>query len=143
MRNYFDAQKDANTENLTQMKVVKLLYFAFGRYVAKAHTRLFDSPIIAMPYGPVIQEVHEVFNGQRDIVSTGIDDEAFTDFSLIQGSHAIAALLSGVLRDYGDQTASGLSKITHQAGSPWSLTEQGAPINPTLIAETFIRGAEQ
>lgn len=141
--NYFSAQDDENIENLTQMKVVKLLYFAFGRYAAKSHGKLFDSRIIAMPYGPVIEEVHQNFNGQRDIVSGGLDEKAFKDFSLVQEDVEITTLLRGILDDYGDQTASGLSKITHQAGSPWSLTNQGAVINPTLIAETFARGAEQ
>ncbi len=141
--NYFSAEKDENVENLTQMKVVKLLYFAFGRYAAKSHGKLFDSHIIAMPYGPVVEEVHQVFNGQRDIVSGGLDKQTFKDFNSVQANVEISTLLRGILDDYGDQTASGLSKITHQAGSPWSLTNQGAIINPTLIAETFARGTEQ
>ncbi|WP_243673958.1 type II TA system antitoxin MqsA family protein [Lentilactobacillus kisonensis] len=75
--NYFDAKNDENIEALTQMKVVKLLYFAFGRYAAKTHGKLFDSPIIAMPYGPVIAEVHEKYNGKRDIVSSGSAKKRF------------------------------------------------------------------
>ncbi|MDN6900673.1 type II toxin-antitoxin system antitoxin SocA domain-containing protein [Oenococcus sicerae] len=141
--NRFDAQEDENVENLTQMKVVKLLYFAFGRYAAKSHGKLFNSRIIAMPYGPVVEEIHQNFNGQRDIVFGELEKQAFTDFSSVQENTEIVTLLKGILDDYGDQTASGLSKVTHQAGSPWSLTNQGAIINPTLIAETFARGSEQ
>lgn len=140
--NYFDAQQDQNIEDLTQMKVVKLLYFAFGRYAAKTHGNLFDSPIIAMPYGPVVEEVHQKFNGKRNIVSDGLEEDAFTDFNSVQKDPEISHLLSDVLKDYGDMTAFGLSKITHQPGSPWSLTGRG-PINPSLIAESFMRGVEQ
>lgn len=68
--------------------------------------------------------------------------QAFNDFNLIQQDPEISNLLTDILNDYVDKTAFGLSKITHQAGSPWSLTGRGV-INPTLIAETFIRGAEQ
>ncbi|KRK88286.1 type II TA system antitoxin MqsA family protein [Lentilactobacillus sunkii] len=140
--NYFDAKSDENIENLTQMKVVKLLYFAFGRYAAKTHGKLFNSPIVAMPYGPVVEEVHQAFNGHRDIISVGLTKRAFDDYNLIQKDSEISDLLTDILNDYGDKTAAGLSKITHQTGSPWSLTGSGV-INPTLIAETFIRGAEQ
>lgn len=140
--NYFDAKSDENIENLTQMKVVKLLYFAFGRYAAKTHGKLFNSPIVAMPYGPVVEEVHQAFNGHRDIISVGLTKSAFDDYNLIQKDSEISDLLTDILNDYGDKTAAGLSKITHQTGSPWSLTGTGV-INPTLIAETFIRGAEQ
>ncbi|AMV61179.1 Prophage ps3 protein 01 [Pediococcus damnosus] len=140
--NYFQAQEDLNVEELTQMKVVKLLYFAFGRYAVRTHGKLFTSRILAMPYGPVVEEVHKKFNGQRGIVANGLDDTAFDDFSEIQANSEISGLLSEILDDYGEKTAAGLSRITHQAGSPWSLTGQGV-INPTLIAETFARNVEE
>lgn len=140
--NYFQAQEDENIEELTQMKVVKLLYFAFGRYAAKTHGKLFTSRILAMPYGPVVEDVHKEFNGHKGIVSIGLDDTAFDDFSKIQADTEIASLLANILDDYGEKTAAGLSRITHHPGSPWSLTVQGV-INPTLIAETFARNVEQ
>ncbi|MDN6595932.1 MAG: DUF4065 domain-containing protein [Lentilactobacillus parabuchneri] len=140
--NFFDAKNDENIEDLTQMKVVKLLYFAFGRYAPTTHGKQFSSPIIAMPYGPVVEEIHTAFNGHRDIISIGLDKQAFDDYNLIQKDNEISGLLNDILKDYGDKTAAGLSKITHQPGSPWSLTVSGV-INPSLIAETFVRGTEK
>lgn len=61
---------------------------------------------------------------------------------MLLNSAEVSSLLHDILIDYGDKTAFGLSKITHQAGSPWSLTGSGV-ISPTLIAETFIRGTEK
>ncbi|BDR58046.1 type II toxin-antitoxin system antitoxin SocA domain-containing protein [Xylocopilactobacillus apicola] len=141
VNNYFSAQSDENVEELTQMKVVKLLYFAFGRYAAETKGKLFESPILALPYGPVVQEVHQKFKGQKGIIGNKLEDEAFEDYSNIQSDSDISNLLLGILNDYGDFTASGLSAITHQPGSPWSLTEHGI-INPTLIEQNFSRGVE-
>lgn len=141
--NYFQVESDINAEYLTQMKVVKLLYFAYGRYLARTGNKLFSSPIIAMPYGPVVAEIHDSFDGQREIVFEGMDAQVFDDFSAIQRDHEISDLLMEILNDFGDYTASGLSRITHRAGSPWSRTESYGVINPTVIETTFVKGIEQ
>ncbi|MDF7683734.1 DUF4065 domain-containing protein [Lactobacillus sp. ESL0679] len=140
--NYFAAQADENVEHLTQMKVLKLLYFAYGRYGARSASNLFLSPILALAYGPVVKEVHEKFNGQKDLIANGLNDKAFADFSEIAKDAEITGILNEILQDYGNQTAYSLSKITHQLGSPWSLTEKGKIINPNSIIETFSRGIE-
>ena len=44
--------------------------------------------------------------------------------------------------DYSDYTASGLSRITHRAGSPWSMTEKGKTIEDQLILAQFTRTDE-
>ncbi|AKP64279.1 phage-related infection protein [Levilactobacillus koreensis JCM 16448] len=142
VQNYFDAQRDPNVEELSQMKVLKLLYFAFGRHLALSHSPLFNSPIIAMPYGPVVLEVHQKFNGQRGIVDNQLDDNAFTDYSLVQADPEIAQLLISIQNDYGNQTAASLSRITHQKGSPWSVTSAEKPIAPDLIGTTFSQHKE-
>ncbi|MGZ1214409.1 toxin-antitoxin system, antitoxin component, Xre domain protein, partial [Lactobacillus delbrueckii subsp. bulgaricus] len=35
VENYFGRELDENVEPLTQMKLIKLLYFAYGRYLVK------------------------------------------------------------------------------------------------------------
>nr|WP_258381184.1 type II toxin-antitoxin system antitoxin SocA domain-containing protein [Lactobacillus helveticus] len=45
------------------MQVVKLLYFAYGRFLVKSKKRLFSSPIFHLQYGPVVEEVHQQFRG--------------------------------------------------------------------------------
>jgi uncharacterized phage-associated protein len=56
------------------------LYFAFGRFAAQTRNKLFDSPILAMPHGPMVKEVHEAYAGQREIVADDLEDLAFDDF---------------------------------------------------------------
>lgn len=143
VQNYFDAELDPNVEELSQMKVVKLLYFAFGRYLARTHEKLFDSPIIAMPYGPVVETVHQHFNGKKGIVENQLNDTAFNDYNNIQADSTIANLLADVQADFGSWTATALSRITHQQNSPWSATQPNQAINPQLIQQSFTQGLEQ
>lgn len=142
VQNYFDAEEDPNVEELSQMKVVKLLYFAFGRYLAKRKRKLFSSKIVAMPFGPVVEDIHRHFNGSRGIVDGKLDDQAFDDYSLIQADSEISRLLKDIERDYGDTTAAGLSRITHQIGSPWHDTPTGRTIDDKLIMQTFLNNKE-
>lgn len=137
VQNYFDAEEDPNVEELSQMKVVKLLYFAFGRYLVKSKNKLFSSKIIAMPFGPVVEDVHRYFNGSRGIVDGRLDEQAFDDYSLIQADSEVSGLLKEIEEDYGDITAAGLSRITHRAGSPWSATPTGQVIDDKLIIQAF------
>lgn len=143
VQNYFAAEEDPNVEELSQMKVVKLLYFAFGRYLATHKERLFSSKIIAMPYGPVVEEVHQHFNGHRGIVEKQPENQAFDDYSEVEADSDIAQLLRDIDEQYGITTAAGLSQITHKPGSPWRLTPQGKVIDDRLIAQVFSRGEEK
>ncbi|WP_373443646.1 type II toxin-antitoxin system antitoxin SocA domain-containing protein [Lacticaseibacillus paracasei] len=136
VNNFFSSKSDPNTEELSQMKVVKLLYFAFGRWLAQTGGKLFTSDIIAMPYGPVVEEVHQKFSGKRGIVPPNLEKEAFDDYNLIESDDEVADLLNQVVDDFGGYSASGMVKLTHQKGSPWAITGSGV-IKPLLIEETF------
>lgn len=143
VNNYFARENDPNIDPITQMQVVKLLYFAYGRFLVRNHARLFASKIIHLQYGPVVEEVHRKFSGQVILDLGKPDKEAFTDYNLVSSDQEISGLLEEVNRDYGDYTASGLSKITHRNGSPWSLTAKGCEIQDQLIFDHFSKNQEE
>ncbi|MGQ5710022.1 type II toxin-antitoxin system antitoxin SocA domain-containing protein [Lactobacillus sp. PSON] len=116
VENYFEREVDLNVDPITQMKVIKLLYIAFGRYLATTSNRLFSSPIIHLQYGPVVVEAHERFNGL-----TALDQDP--------NEEAISYFIN--------YNASRLSKLTHQPGSPWSLTPDRMIIKDQLIFNSF------
>lgn len=116
VRNYFGTKADSSTEELGQMKVVKLLYFALSRWIAQTGGKLFTSNIIAMlyePVGQVVEKGHQKFAGKRGIVSRKLKREAFNDYNLIQSDEKIADLLTAVDDDFRDYAVSELVKITH------------------------------
>lgn len=143
VENYFAREADLNIDPITQMKVIKLLYFSYGRYLATTHSKLFSSPIVKMQYGPVITEVHEEFNGQVVLDVDKPDKDAMNDFNIVSQDSEISTLLSRVNEDYIDYTAARLSKQTHQPGSPWSLTKSGKVIKDQLIFDAFRRGVDE
>ncbi|WP_257875319.1 Panacea domain-containing protein [Lactobacillus helveticus] len=142
VNNYFARQFDYNVDPITQMQVVKLLYFAYGRFLVKSKKRLFSSSILHLQYGPVVEEVHQQFKGMVVLDPDKPDKQAFEDYNLVSSDAEINDLLQKIDEDYSDYTASGLSRITHRAGSPWSMTEKGKPIKDQLIFDQFTKTEE-
>ncbi|WP_236652643.1 Panacea domain-containing protein, partial [Lactobacillus helveticus] len=142
VNNYFARQFDYNVDPITQMQVVKLLYFAYGRFLVKSKKRLFSSSILHLQYGPVVEEVHQQFRGMVVLDPDKPDKQAFEDYNLVSSDAEINDLLQKIDEDYSDYTASGLSRITHRAGSPWSMTEKGKPIKDQLIFDQFTKTEE-
>lgn len=143
VENYFEREMDLNIDPLTQMKAIKLLYIAYGRFLVSSRNKLFTSPITHFQYGPLITEVHEKFNGKRVLDNGKPDKEAMDDYNLVSQDTEIAKLLSKVNKDYINYNAAGLSKQTHQKGSPWDLTPDREVIPDRLIFDTFKRGVEE
>ena len=143
VENYFEQDNDLNVDPLTQMKANKLLYYAYGRFLAKTRSRLFSSPIIHLQYGPVITEVHKKFNGKRVLDIDKPDKVAMNDYNLVSKDGEIADLLDKVNDDYINYNAARLSKRTHRSGSPWDLTPDREIIKDQLIFDSFNRGVEE
>lgn len=143
VENYFARDSDLNIDPLTQMKVIKLLYIAYGRFLVATKNKLFSSQIIHFQYGPLITEVHDKFKGQRVLDIDKPDEEAMEDYNLISQDNEITDLLSKVDEDYIDYNAARLSSQTHRPGSPWSLTPDREIIKDQLIFDTFKRGIEE
>lgn len=143
VENYFERDSDLNIDPLTQMKVIKLLYIAYGRFLAATRNKLFSSTIVHFQYGPLITEVHDKFNGQTVLDIDKPDKEAMNDYSLVSQDSEIVDLLSKVNEDYVNYNAARLSKQTHRPGSPWDLTPDREVIKDQLIFDTFKRGIEE
>lgn len=140
VRHSMDAKFDPNVEPMTQMKLVKLLYLAYGLFLAKTKNKLFISEIRRYQWGPLVMEVHEKYNHQSIISDDTIDEQAYKDFIDVSANTEISNLLNYVLDKYGRYTAAYLSKKTHQEGSPWSQTADREIIKDSLIYNSFSNG---
>ena len=118
--NYFLELAEANRQTVSPMKLLKLLYFAHGWYLAIAGKPLLNEAIQAWSYGPVVPSIyHEFKHFGNDSITTPAKgakrieggDEAF-----------VRKLLQKVWDIYSPFTAVQLSRMTHQEGSPWSET---------------------
>lgn len=107
-------------DDLTNMKINKLLYFAQGHYLKKYGVPLFDDTIEAWEHGPVVPEVYSAYKEYTDRPIENYDASA-----LVEVTPEAEEILYGVARKYGRYTASALRNMTHVVGSPWAQVYQG------------------
>ncbi|MGY0692600.1 Panacea domain-containing protein [Virgibacillus sp. FSP13] len=123
---YFIHKSIPNTiENITNLKLQKLLYYAQGHYLSENHgERLFKEPIEAWVHGPVVREVYKKYSSydfneiknditEQEIKSLSIDSETIT-------------FLERVWDKYKKFNGKQLEFKTHQE-EPWLKIRKGLP----------------
>lgn len=121
-------------DGMTNMKLNKLMFFAQAASLQRFGRPLFDAPIEAWDYGPVVKDVYRTFKGyQRDAISKvaqPFDWKAIDPDTL--------ELLCDVYRTYArDYSAIGLMRMAHRPGTPWSQTYEKGRSN--VIDQQTIR----
>ena len=105
-------------DNITNLKLQKLLYYFQGYYLAVFDKPLFDEEIEAWQYGPVVPQVYYTFNsfgkGNLEVTPEGV--APFTDEE--------KELLNEVFDVYNDFSAVGLMHRTHNEPT-WKNTPIG------------------
>lgn len=144
--NYFIEKAD-ESQRLTPMKLLKLVYFAHGWHLAIYDQPLIRDPVEAWEYGPVIPSLYHALKryGSRRILEfleTG--DEPRT---VPESDKRTRRLLDAVWSAYSRYSALRLSDITHMPGTPWyqvyerydGRVPHGVDISPELIGDYFRR----
>ncbi len=121
-------------ETISNLKLQKMLYYLQGFFIAALGRPLFDDPIVAWQYGPVVPRVYHHFKhlGQGAIPPP-------TDHEPLAFSENEESLFAEVLEEYGQFSAIKLMKMTHQE-KPWQKTFSEKPqgeIDRQLLAEHF------
>lgn len=124
---------------INMTKLQKLLYIAYGTYLAIIGRRLTDEHPQAWPYGPVFPTTRSRLLKK---------DLSCIDFSLpilnkIKEDEEMKSLINLVLNGFGNKSATTLTVWSHQSGSPWDrIASQedftwGAVIPDEYIKEYF------
>jgi uncharacterized phage-associated protein len=146
--------------SLTQMQLQKLAFIANGWNSVINGEPLIGESAQAWDYGPVYPDLydHTKYFGKSAVgrLITPDDDEAAKFFSRHRAAEAPysarlnereKAVIDHVWRRYGRLDGIGLSKLTHQPGTPWfeTYTKQGKsrPITQDLIEDHYRRLAER
>ena len=128
---FIELARQSEHDDITPLKLNKLLYYAQGLYLAKTGTPLFDEPIEAWNLGPVVPVIYHKYKacGRNPIESDETDvAELFTDDEY--------STLLDTAREYGIYSASYLVDKTHTE-TPWLSTQRNSVIDNALIAEYF------
>ncbi len=104
-------------ENISNLKLQKLCYYAQGLCLAIHDRPLFDQDIVAWQHGPVIRELWDTY---RVSGSRGIEKPDDFDFSLVRPEDI--DIMDDVFEEYGQFSAWKLRDMTHAEG-PWKDTE--------------------
>ena len=115
---------------ISNLKLQKLLYYAQGIHLALYNKPLFQEPIEAWQYGPVVDSVYQIYkiNGSDAIKSFENPVENF--------SEAEENTLQFVQNAFGQFSAWKLSDMTHSE-SPWKNTEINHVIPQNEIQQYF------
>lgn len=112
---WFIAWAEASDDELSNMKLQKLLYYAQGHYVALHHVPLFGDPIQAWSHGPVVPKVYRAYKGFGSSALELGDDDSFTWTDV---DPETTDFLGKTWNTYGGFSAGRLRNMTH-AESPW------------------------
>lgn len=110
--------------DITNLKLNKLVYIAYGWALALG-TKLFDEPIKAWRFGPVIPTLYyefKHFRGEKINCLSTIKDFWIERKMLVpkipEEKKDILNFLEYIWKDY-DLTAQKLVNLTHNKGTPW------------------------
>ena len=109
-------------EEISPMKLQKLMYFVACTYQKKAKTALFSEPFEVWQYGPVLRSVYDEFKayGKKPITSYSKDAKGISYIVDESTSPLLKSSIDSIWSKFKDWDAIALSNITHQDGSGWS-----------------------
>ena len=123
--NFFLYQSFDENIPLTPMKLIKLVYIAYGWHLAIYDKKLFDEPIQAWNYGPVIPSIYHEFKrfgkDQINDYSRSLDEKTgeLSLVKVVKDRTEVSKTLKIVWEIYKNHSAEQLSELTHKSGSPW------------------------
>lgn len=115
---YIAASVNDKRLGINMTKLQKLLYIAYGTYLAITGERLTNEHPQAWPYGPVFPTT------RNKLLKKDLSRIDFSNPLLVQikDDAEMKSLVSLVLNGFGDKNATTLSVWSHQSGSPWDRT---------------------
>ena len=119
-------------DNISNLKLQKLLYYAQGFHVAMCEGEpLFPDAVVAWDHGPVVETLYHRF---KTYGWQGIDRPI--DFDINDYPPEIRELLDTVYEVYGPFTAKGLETLTHKE-PPWIDTPRNQVISLSSLRTFF------
>lgn len=118
--NWFIEKSDIAGREITLLKLMKIVYIAHGFHLGGYKLPLFDEPVLAWQYGPVIRSIYDEFKhlGRSPITyrPNGHSEEP------LKRDDDVEPMLEFVDRSYSHLTAGQLVTLTHEGHTPWEKT---------------------
>ena len=118
-----------SADELSNLKIQKLLYYAQGCSLASLGKVLFEDDILAWKHGPVVESVYQKYHRYG---RSGISE--IPDYPVLNPE--IELLLINTYNKFARYSAWELVNLTHRE-DPWRLTPINQPISLILIKNFF------
>ncbi len=116
---YVNIAKTDEGKKLTNMQLQKLVFIAHGYCLAFREGKpLYFEDTRAWQWGPVIPQLY------KSLQEYGSDfvDKSIETMDSLDEEDIKFAIVAAVYKNYGHYSGSKLSALTHQEGTPWSIT---------------------
>ncbi|MDR1041261.1 MAG: DUF4065 domain-containing protein [Deltaproteobacteria bacterium] len=144
--NWFIGQNAEQPSGLTHLKLQKMLYLAQGWHLAYFDVPLFEDPIEAWKYGPVVRSVYFALRSRakNEIISApiegyvfrgGVDYEPLGTPEMVFRDDSVREFMESVWDTYREKSAWQLVGMTHAKGSPWD-TVANSPGGLVAVGDT-------
>ncbi len=143
--NYFLSKaKQDRIDDMSPMKLIKLVYFSYAWYLAIFERRLFTETIEAWRYGPVVPSIYHEFKrfGNSPIEQYAINFELENNemsYPVIsRDDDDTLGVVEAIWKIYKDRDGWDLSRITHEQNAPWTCAYaqgENCPMDNNKIAE--------
>ena len=134
--NYLVYLMNGVCDDLSNMKLNKLLYYAQGHHLQKTGRVLFSDKIEAWDHGPIVDDVYQRYKKYGDAPIPTWDSNILDRLSEEEQD-----CLMDIARTYSRFTASALRNMTHKPNGPWDkVYEHGkyhTEIPVSLITDYF------
>jgi uncharacterized phage-associated protein len=129
--NWFIDKNKIDQLELIHLKIQKLLYLAQGFYLANRDKLLFEDPIEAWEYGPVIRSIYDYLNfydikqqvSEKIILHTPQNGNYTALVPIIASDDLeINSYLASFWNEYAQYNLWDFNYFSHQQGSPWEKT---------------------
>lgn len=109
---------------ISNLQLQKILYFVQGAFYYKLKHPIFDDPIRAWDYGPVIDDVYNTYKKYGSSTIHDIDINFESTFSKESDPEATRELVDIVVESLREMDPWELVKISHEDGTPWKKNYQ-------------------
>lgn len=104
---------------ISNLQLQKILYFVQGAFYYKLKRPIFDDSIRAWDYGPVIENVYNIYKKYGSSTINDIDVNFESTFNEENDPIAARELIDIVVESLRDFDPWELVRISHEAGTPW------------------------
>jgi uncharacterized phage-associated protein len=140
------AYSKKDDDDLSPLRVQKLLYFVHGWYLAITGAALLTEPFVRGPYGPLLVSLEAELRGYGSLpvgdyikqwdMGSGKYMALFVNMAAYPD---LSSILGKVWEQYRRFSTAQLSTLSHSDTSPWAQTAPGQPINNELIRQSFLQ----